>query len=216
MISGRRLLPGHPLTHQPVHQRQLRVWCKAQPKNAVANRSPSSASQPELVEPAEDVTSGPASSGGNLFGDVLASSQSFVSQLLSHFSRWPGTQTPEQAEKVRCLDPCRCDAPHQHVLPMLQMLLEASEMERVKQLSSGSVDLKPYLSPVGVYEAKYLRRLSHLSAITYRPDKVHVSEKPLLIALGAWGERPDHAGLCMRCRMSCMLIHASQSTPFLL
>lgn len=72
------------------------------------------------------------------------------------------------------------------------MLLEASEMERVKQLSSGSVDLKPYLSPVGVYEAKYLRRLSHLSALTYRPSRVHVRGKPLLLALSStWGERLD-------------------------
>lgn len=57
----------------------------------------------------------------------------------------------------------------------MQVLLEASEIERVKQLSSNPVDIKPYLSPVGVWEAKHLRHLSHLSGLTYRPNKVNVS-----------------------------------------
>ena len=39
---------------------------------------------------------------GQSVWNVLASSQSFASQLLSHFSRWPGSrpQSSEQAEKV--------------------------------------------------------------------------------------------------------------------
>ena len=60
---------------------------------------------------------------------------------------------------------------------LMQMLQEASEVGRVKQLNSQPVDIKPYLSPVGVWEAKHLRRLSHLSALTYRPRLVTVSGK---------------------------------------
>ncbi len=55
------------------------------------------------------------------------------------------------------------------------MLKEASEMEQEKQLNAIPVDIKPYLSPVGVWETKHCRRLCHLSGLTYKPNRVNVS-----------------------------------------
>ena len=61
------------------------------------------------------------------------------------------------------------------------MLQEASEIEKEKQLTMSPVDIKPFLTPVGVWETKWIRRLSHLSALTYRPNKVNVGFIFLLI-----------------------------------
>ena len=66
---------------------------------------------------------------------------------------------------------------HLFVPMLLQMLQEASEMEREKQLSMAPVNIAPFLTPVGVWETKWIRRLSHLSALTYRPARVNVGAR---------------------------------------
>jgi len=77
------------------NQRQLR--CSAQRSNSTITRS--NIIDPVATKQAQDLERG---SIGQSVWNVLASSQSFASQLLSHFPRWPGSQPgeTEQAEKV--------------------------------------------------------------------------------------------------------------------
>ncbi|GAX75416.1 hypothetical protein CEUSTIGMA_g2860.t1 [Chlamydomonas eustigma] len=104
----------------------------------------SDTSRSETLAPSQQTATG--------FWGVVASSQSFLSQVIGHFSLWPVAQMQqEQAEK---------------------MLREASDIEKEKQLNSAPVNIKPYLSPVGIWETKQCRILCHLCSLTYKPRKV--------------------------------------------
>ena len=69
------------------------------------------------------------------------------------------------------------------------MLQEASLRER--QQKQQPADISQFLAPVGVWELKHLRRLAHLTALTYLLHLVTVSPLPFL-RLGpsmAWAGR---------------------------
>ncbi|GFR40804.1 hypothetical protein Agub_g1422, partial [Astrephomene gubernaculifera] len=82
-------------------------------------------------------------------GDFWSSTTSFASQLLSHF-RVPTFPIPSPDVVLR----------------------EASTKERELQNAKPLVDISAFLSPVGIWELKHIRKLSSLTSLTYYMDLV--------------------------------------------
>ncbi|GIL42583.1 hypothetical protein Vafri_540, partial [Volvox africanus] len=96
-------------------------------------------------------------------GDFWSSTTAFASQLLSHF-------------RVPAFPAASADA----------VLREASTKERELQRSKAPLDVSAFLSPVGVWELKRIRKLSALTVLTYfmhlvTPRRLHRSHGLTLV-----------------------------------
>eukprot|EP00197_Chlamydomonas_leiostraca_P006399 CAMPEP_0202865660 /NCGR_PEP_ID=MMETSP1391-20130828/6282_1 /ASSEMBLY_ACC=CAM_ASM_000867 /TAXON_ID=1034604 /ORGANISM="Chlamydomonas leiostraca, Strain SAG 11-49" /LENGTH=781 /DNA_ID=CAMNT_0049545523 /DNA_START=38 /DNA_END=2383 /DNA_ORIENTATION=- len=54
----------------------------------------------------------------------------------------------------------------------LQVLNEAHELEQAREQAQQPADISPFLSPVSTWELKHIRKLSHLTALTYKMAKL--------------------------------------------
>lgn len=118
---------------------------------------------------------------------VSGTSTGFASQVLSHFQRhWPAAPQLEetQAAKVDYISITAATAPTSspvtrgnprpfHVC--MQVIQAAASLERVTQTASPPLDCLRYLTPVGVWEIKRIRMLSHLCSLTYKMATLTVS-----------------------------------------
>ncbi|GLI69207.1 hypothetical protein VaNZ11_013780, partial [Volvox africanus] len=94
-----------------------------------------------------DVSQSQSQTGAS--GDFWSSTTAFASQLLSHF-------------RVPAFPAASADA----------VLREASTKERELQRSKAPLDVSAFLSPVGVWELKRIRKLSALTVLTYYMHRV--------------------------------------------